>query len=102
MGCRRRSDETGDEGPPCAGGATGHPFPEAREMTSMRKTGRARRLSYSLLAAVLLLAGCGSADVPESRNVNIPNPAFADKRRDAVNERPDSVMYLPLGRDVLM
>ncbi len=68
-------------------------------MNGMQRT---RWASYALVAATLLLAACAPADVPESRNVHIPNPAFAEKRRDAVNERPDSVMYLPLGRDVLM
>lgn len=56
----------------------------------------------ALMLGVFLLAGCASADIPDPRNANIPNPTFAEKRRDAVNERPDSVMYLPLGRDVLL
>lgn len=61
-----------------------------------------RRAMQTLLAGVILLTGCASADIPDSRNVNVPAPTLAEKRRDAVNERPDSVMYLPLGRDVLM
>lgn len=60
------------------------------------------RAQHALLIVALLLTGCASADVPDARTVNVPNPAFAEKRRDAVNERPDSVMYLPLGRDVLL
>jgi hypothetical protein len=76
-------------------------------MTEMKRryperTARAPWLKYALIAMVVMVTGCAPADVPESRNVHIPNPAFAEKRRDAVNERPDSVMYLPLGRDVLM
>ena len=61
-----------------------------------------RHLRAGFMLGAFMLAGCASADVPGARNVNIPNPTFAEKRRDAVNERPDSVMYLPLGRDVLM
>lgn len=52
--------------------------------------------------ASLSVAGCAEVSVPNARNVEIPNPVTADKRKDAVNERPDSVMYLPLGEDVLM
>lgn len=54
------------------------------------------------LSAVMVLLGCADADVPGTRNVNIPAPTVADERKPAVNERPDSVMYLPLGRDVLV
>ncbi len=54
------------------------------------------------LAAAVLLQGCSQADVPDARNVNVPNPTFAESRPDAVNDRPDSVMYLPLGRDILV
>ncbi|MBI2234558.1 MAG: type II and III secretion system family protein [Micavibrio aeruginosavorus] len=76
----------------------------------MTGTGMARGMKRSSgkVAALLMsgvfvfLLGCASADIPDARNVNIPSPTFAEKRRDAVNERPDSVMYLPLGRDVLM
>jgi hypothetical protein len=60
------------------------------------------RIRRAFVMAAFLLAGCASADIPDARNANIPNPTFAEKRRTAVNERPDSVMYLPLGRDVLL
>ncbi len=69
---------------------------------SVEQGGFRRRAMHALLAGVILLAGCASADVPDSRTVNVPAPTLAEKRRDAVNERPDSVMYLPLGRDVLL
>ncbi len=55
-----------------------------------------------LLFPVLPMQGCAQADLPGARNVSIPNPEFASKREEAVNERPDSVLYLPLGRDVLV
>lgn len=48
------------------------------------------------------LNGCAQVSVPDARNVNIPNPVAAEQRREAINERPDSVMYLPLGEDVLV
>lgn len=50
----------------------------------------------------LSLWGCAEVSVPDARNVNIPTPVTAEKRRAAVNERPDSVTYLPLGEDVLV
>lgn len=50
----------------------------------------------------ILLASCAPASVPGSRDVSIPAPAFAEERPESINERPDSVMYLPLGRDVLL
>lgn len=40
--------------------------------------------------------------MPSVRNVNVPTPTAADARAEAVNERPDSVLYLPLGQDVLV
>jgi len=54
------------------------------------------------LASLLVVSACAGVDVPGTRNVNIPSPALADSRKTAINERPDSVMYLPLGRDVLI
>lgn len=54
----------------------------------------------TMLSATLL--GCADASVPGGRNLNIPTPNQAEQRKEAVNERPDSVMYLPLGRDVLV
>lgn len=62
------------------------------------------RLSYKILSllCVLLVSGCAEAVVPDARNVDIPSPISAKKRDRAINERPDSVMYLPLGEDVLV
>lgn len=54
------------------------------------------------LVSVAFLQACARADTPDGRNVSIPNPAFAEDRPESVNERPDSVMYLPLGKDVLV
>lgn len=60
---------------------------------------------YKTCLAVLmsvLLSGCADVVAPDARNVDIPTPVAADKRKRATNERPDSVMYLPLGEDVLV
>lgn len=46
--------------------------------------------------------GCAQVSVPEARTLDVPAPKLADKRQKAVNERPDSVMYLPLGEDILV
>jgi len=54
------------------------------------------------LVSALFLASCAEAIVPGARNVDIPSPITASKRDKAINERPDSVMYLPLGEDVLV
>ncbi len=54
------------------------------------------------LMGAFLVTSCAEVAVPDARNVNIPTPVSADKRRNAINERPDSVMYLPLGDDVLV
>ncbi len=65
------------------------------------KAGSRARL-FPAFAVMLVLLGCADADVPGTRNVNIPAPTMADERKEAVNEKPDSVLYLPLGRDVLV
>lgn len=60
---------------------------------------------FSLYVAVVIslgLVACAEVSVPDARNVNIPAPLSAEKRKDAINERPDSVLYLPLGEDVLV
>ncbi|HTK84341.1 MAG TPA: type II and III secretion system family protein [Patescibacteria group bacterium] len=58
--------------------------------------------SLSSLAVALALTACAQADVPRARDVNIPAPAAADNRSEAINEKPDSIMYLPLGEDMLI
>lgn len=57
----------------------------------------------AMLAGVFsLLSSCAQVDVPGARNVRIPSPTMANERPEAVNEKPDSVLYLPLGSDVLV
>jgi len=48
------------------------------------------------------LAGCSQADVAGARHLSIPSPTAPQKRPEAINEKPDSVLYLPLGSDVLV
>lgn len=54
------------------------------------------------VCSVLFLQGCADANTPGARGVNIPSPSMASPRPEAINEKPDSVMYLPLGSDVLV
>lgn len=54
------------------------------------------------LSMCVMLLSCAQSEVPGARNVNVPSPTMANERQDAVNERPDSVLYLPLGSDVLV
>ncbi len=56
----------------------------------------------ALLSALLVLSGCGEAVSPGARNATIPTPTSAEKRAPSITERPDSVIYLPLGEDVLV
>lgn len=75
---------------------------DRRQNAAMIPAGGRRFLLLPLVALLALLLGCADSDVPGARNVNIPKPTAADERTEAVNERPDSVLYLPLGRDVLV
>ncbi len=58
--------------------------------------------SVILLLALLIIPSCSQVDVPGARNLKIPQPTQAGERKAALNEKPDSVMYLPLGKDVLI
>lgn len=58
-----------------------------------------------IVAAVLALpvvSSCGQVNVPGARHASVPSPKMADQRPEAINEKPDSVLYLPLGSDVLV
>ncbi|PCJ02347.1 MAG: type II and III secretion system family protein [Alphaproteobacteria bacterium] len=59
------------------------------------------RVSVVAFASFPLLS-CSPVNVPGARNLSVPSPAMAAQRQDAVNEKPDSVIYLPLGSDVLV
>lgn len=55
-----------------------------------------------LTLATFLLSGCADALGPDARNVNIPSPKLANERKIAINEGGESIIYLPLGEDVLL
>ncbi len=55
-----------------------------------------------VVLSALSLSGCADVDVPGARNLNVPSPTAADIRPEALNEKPDSVLHLPLGDDVLI
>jgi hypothetical protein len=61
-----------------------------------------RRCLMMGVCAAFALSGCAQGLEPQTRNVEIPAPVKAESRKKAINERPDSVMYLPLGRDILV
>lgn len=67
-----------------------------------RKKIFANIMNVVAMSAMVMTSACAMVDVPDSRSVEIPAPRHADARKKAINERPDSVMYLPLGEDVLV
>ena len=65
--------------------------------------GRGKTISrFVVLSLCLTLLSCTQVDVPGARSLEIPSPVSANSREPAINERPDSVLYLPLGSDVLV
>lgn len=68
----------------------------------MKRNARTNFIHAIAIGAMLFTSACAMVDVPDARNVNVPTPVAADSRKKAINERPDSVMYLPLGEDVLV
>ena len=57
---------------------------------------------FILFICGALLGACAPVDVPGARNLSIPSPTMAAQRKEAINEKSDSVIYLPLGSDVLV
>ncbi|MCD8519858.1 MAG: type II and III secretion system family protein [Alphaproteobacteria bacterium] len=49
-----------------------------------------------------MLPSCAQVDAPGARSLDIPSPASTKQRQSSINERPDSVIFLPLGSDVLV
>jgi len=68
----------------------------------MKRKGRSNLINAIVICTMLMTSACAMVGVPDARNVNIPAPTTADARKQAINERPDSVMYLPLGEDILV
>lgn len=69
-----------------------------------QKCGGPSRLRAGTVAVLtcVMLAACAQADIPGTRSVDIDSPAVVKERQEAINEQPDSVVYLPLGSDVLV
>lgn len=65
-----------------------------------------KKSSFSLLVLLsttgILLTGCVDTVSPDPRTPNVPTPKVADQRERAINENAESIMYLPLGDDVLI
>ena len=55
-----------------------------------------------MMAAFPMLAYCAQVDVPGAGNSKISSPTMANEWPEAENEKPDIVLYLPLGSDVLL
>ncbi len=53
-------------------------------------------------AGLGVLVSCAPVNVPAPRNLSVPSPTMASQRQESINEKPDSVIYLPLGSDVLV
>lgn len=62
----------------------------------------ALRASVALLVCAIGVMSCAPVDIPAARNLSIPSPVSAAARVEGINEKPDSVIYLPLGSDVLV
>lgn len=51
---------------------------------------------------VLVVSSCAQVDAPSGRSLDIEAPTSTKQRTDSITERPDSVIFLPLGSDVLV
>ena len=69
--------------------------------TSLNKY-RSFGLAGLALVAAFGLWACADVDVPGARNLKIASPAVVEPKPEAINDQPDSVLYLPLGSDVLV
>lgn len=56
----------------------------------------------SALCLLPVITSCAQVKMPSARHAEVPSPTMADERPEAINEKPDSVLYLPLGSDVLV
>ncbi len=50
----------------------------------------------------IALLGCADVQTPEGRSVNIPPPGSPSPRERAINEGPDGITRVPLGKDALI
>lgn len=63
---------------------------------------RLKRSVALLVLTAVMATGCADAVAPKARDVSIPAPKIAEERAKALNEGADPVIYLPLGKDVLV
>lgn len=70
------------------------------------KTTHPSKIRIALLASAavcgVLLSACAPMKAPDPRSINIPSPTPPEERRKAINEAPDGVIIVPLGKDVLV
>lgn len=64
--------------------------------------GAARKLVALTACSAMFLSSCAQLDAPGSRSLDIPSPSTPKERQYSITERPDSVIFLPLGSDVLV
>lgn len=53
-------------------------------------------------SALLLMSSCADVEAPGGRSLDIQPPTSTKQRQESITERPDSVIFLPLGSDVLV
>lgn len=71
----------------------------------MQKTGINRLKKTLLLSSCMIsmaIAGCAPVNVPQARDVDIAAPVRALERPKTVNEGYEPVIYVPLGKDILV
>lgn len=70
------------------------------------KIAHGRILSISPLVMMVILSfllyACADANVPGGRTASIPAPAIARPNPKAITDAPDSILFVPLGKDVLI
>lgn len=75
-------------------------------MTTMKQRTTRHFIRASLLAMLAVagfaVASCAPMKAPDPRTLDIPAPTPPEMRRKAINEAPDGVQIVPLGKDVLV
>lgn len=69
--------------------------------TSSYKGVRVAGLLLALMGG-MFVASCAPMQSGDPRSVNIPAPTPPEDRKRALNEAPDAILVVPLGRDVLV
>lgn len=53
-------------------------------------------------ACGIVFSSCAPMGAPDPRTLNIPAPTPPENRKRAINEAPDGVLVVPLGKDILV